>query len=99
MIELAEAVARVVPGTKISVNPHAMPDKRSYRVDFSMYARLAPQHQPQIDLDRAVRDLCSGLNRTGFRDKDFRSSSLIRLRVLASHLESGRLDSNLMWAA
>jgi nucleoside-diphosphate-sugar epimerase len=99
VIELAEAVARAVPGTKVTVNPRAVPDKRSYQVDFSLYARLAPQHQPQVDLDRAVRDLYAGLTGIGFQDKDYRNSTLIRLRVLAAHRESGRLDGNLMWSA
>ena len=32
--DLAEAVARQVPGTTVSINTNAPPDKRSYRVDF-----------------------------------------------------------------
>jgi len=35
--ELAEAVAEVIPGMKVSVNPDAPPDKRSYKVNFDMY--------------------------------------------------------------
>ena len=35
--ELADAVARQVPGTTVSINTNAPPDKRSYRVDFSLF--------------------------------------------------------------
>ena len=39
---LAAAVARHVPGTKVSINTNAPPDKRSYKVDFSLFKSLAP---------------------------------------------------------
>ena len=45
--DLAEAVATAVPGTRVSINRQAPPDKRSYRVDFSLFQRLAPEHQPR----------------------------------------------------
>jgi nucleoside-diphosphate-sugar epimerase len=35
--ELAEAVASAVPGTLVSINREAPPDRRSYRVDFSLF--------------------------------------------------------------
>jgi nucleoside-diphosphate-sugar epimerase len=44
--ELAEAVASVVPGVSISINKNAPPDNRSYRVDFSLFEKLAPEYQP-----------------------------------------------------
>jgi nucleoside-diphosphate-sugar epimerase len=60
VLQLAEAVARIVPGTTISVNANAAPDKRSYRVDFSKFEKLAPHHQPQVDLDQATREIYEG---------------------------------------
>ncbi len=48
---LAEAVAAAVPGTRTSVNPDAAPDTRSYQVDFGLYRKLAPNHQPQASLE------------------------------------------------
>ena len=38
--DLAEAVARQVPGTRVSINTSAPPDKRSYKVDFACSGRL-----------------------------------------------------------
>ena len=35
--DLAEAVAGIVPGVKVSINKDAPADKRSYQVDFSLY--------------------------------------------------------------
>lgn len=42
--DLAVAVQKRVPGTKISINKNAPPDERSYSVDFSLYRELAPHH-------------------------------------------------------
>lgn len=95
--ELAEAVAKVVPGVRISINKNAPPDNRSYRVDFSLYERLAPKHQPQVDLLTAVAELKEGLETMGFSDPNFRNSKYMRLEVLKRLRDKGMLDSNLEW--
>ena len=76
MRELAEAVARQVPGTKVSINTNAPPDKRSYKVDFSLFRSLAPDYIPQVSLDQSIARLRDGLVGMGFADKDFRNSPL-----------------------
>ena len=40
-------VAEIIPGIEISINWDAPPDKRSYKVCFDLYKKLAPHHQPQ----------------------------------------------------
>jgi nucleoside-diphosphate-sugar epimerase len=95
--ELADAVARVVPGTEVSINRAAPPDKRSYRVDFSLFQALAPRHQPQADLPGTIDALRRGLESMRFNDPDFRNSSYIRLRVLADLQSSGLLSPTLEW--
>jgi nucleoside-diphosphate-sugar epimerase len=96
--ELAAAVAHAIPGTEVSINPHAQPDRRSYRVDFSLLRRLAPDHQPQAELAQTIDALKVSLMRMQFNNTDFRNSSLIRLKVLAD-LEARRLlNRSLEWA-
>lgn len=95
--ELAEAVARAVPGTKVSINLQAPPDKRSYRVDFSRFRGLAPGHVPQVSLDQSIAMLREGLSGMGFADRNFRNSQQIRLRVLEDHIAAGRLLPSLRW--
>lgn len=97
--DLATAVAEVLPGTEVSINRDAEPDKRSYRVDFEQFRRLAPDHQPAVDLRTAVTELSSALTEIGFSDPDFRNSDWVRLRVLKGLRERGALDSQLAWAA
>ncbi len=95
--DLAQAVARHIPGVEVDVNTDAAPDKRSYRVDFSLYASLAPNHLPQYSIEDSIAGLYEGLRRMGFADAGFRESDLMRLRVLGALRDAGHLDSELRW--
>jgi nucleoside-diphosphate-sugar epimerase len=96
--ELAEAVAEAVPGTSVSVNQDAPPDRRSYRVDFSLFRRLAPAHQPRRSLQDSIAGLVSGLNAISFADSQFRrSAKMIRLNALASLIDQGVMTADLRW--
>lgn len=95
--DLAEAVAKVVPGIETWVNPEAAPDRRSYRVSFARYRELAPRHQPRYRLLDTIEELVNGLKRMGFDDADFRSSRFIRLNVLSALRQRGLIDEDLMW--
>jgi len=95
--ELAEAVATVIPGVKVSINTDAPPDKRSYRVNFGLYKKLAPDHQPQFDLLTTIRELKEGLEAMNFNDSDFRDSKLMRLKVLTTLQSKKQLSEDLKW--
>lgn len=95
--ELAEAVAKAIPGVEISVNPDAQPDRRSYRVDFSLFRGLAPAHQPVHDLGATIAGLHDGLTAMGFNDREFRNSGFIRLKVLEALREQGVVTDRLGW--
>ncbi len=95
--DLAEAVASVIPGVKVSINTEAPPDKRSYRVNFSLYKKLAPNHQPHYNLVNTIKELRDGLQAMKFSDADFRDSRLMRLKVLTSLQEKHELTDELKW--
>ena len=95
--ELAEAVAKVIPGTDVSINQNAQPDKRSYRVNFELFKKLAPNHQPQVDLVSTIHELKDGLESLSFSDANFRASNYMRLKVLTNFREKGFLNKNLDW--
>lgn len=97
--DLAEAVAKVVPGVDIWVNPQAAPDQRSYRVSFARFRALAPRHQPRYRLQDTIAELVEGLERMGFHDKDFRESRFMRLNVLADLRRRELIDEDLVWTA
>ncbi|MDN3522064.1 NAD-dependent epimerase/dehydratase family protein [Halomonas ramblicola] len=95
--ELAHAVADVLPSVEVSINHEAPVDSRSYRVDFGLFERLAPDHLPAMTLADSIHGLVTGLQGMGFDDKAFRSSDLMRLNVLQGHIERGWLTEQLEW--
>jgi nucleoside-diphosphate-sugar epimerase len=96
--DLAEAVKSVIPSVEITINESAPPDKRSYRVNFDKFMRLAPNFLPEVDLLTAVRDLKDGLHVMKFEDPDFRNSRFIRLNMLKHLKHAGHLTEDLKWA-
>ncbi len=95
--QLAKTVADVITGIEVSINKEAVPDKRSYKVDFSLFASLAPDHQPQVTLTDAVNELQENLVNMNFADANFRASYLMRLKVLTSLQENNELNDLLQW--
>lgn len=95
--DLAYSVAALVPGTSVNINANAPPDNRSYRVDFSLFKEVAPDHQPIVSLDQTILELIDGLKSMTFKDANFRSSQFMRLKVLENHMSAGRLNSDLNW--
>ena len=95
--DLADAVANLVPNVEISINKDAQPDKRSYRVNFDKFFKLAQGFLPMVDLQSAVKDLRDGLTAMRFVDQEFRTGELIRLVTLKRLRESGQLTDDLAW--
>ncbi len=95
--DLAQAVAKVMPDVEISINKDAQADKRSYRVSFELFKKLAPQHQPQVDLIGTIKELKDGLEAMGFANADFRNSRFMRLKVLTDLQERNLLSNQLEW--
>lgn len=97
--DLAEAVAVEIPGTKISINKDAAPDKRSYRVNFELFKTLAPDFIPRITLSEAIRELKYALEESSFCDENFRDSrSFIRLKTLDFLRSKKLLTDSLEWS-
>ena len=93
--ELAYAIQTLLPSVKVSVNKDAQPDKRSYKVSFDLFKRLAPDNQPQYQLQETINDLIEGLKKIEFKDKNFRQSRLIRLFVVNELSQKRIVDDSL----
>ena len=93
--ELALKVQSLLPNTKVSVNHDAQPDKRSYRVNFGLFKKLAPDHQPIHDLERTIKDLLIGLKEIDFKTNNFRNSDFMRLNIISKLAANGIIDEHL----
>ena len=96
--DLAEAVVSVIPGTTVHLNTEAVPDKRSYRVSFELYRKLAPDHQPLYTLQQTIADLYEALVAMKFSNLEFRDSLLMRLKLLTNLQERGFINEDLKWS-
>ena len=96
--ELAEAVAAHIGGVEVSINMDAAPDKRSYRVNFSLFREFAPAHQPLKTLAQTIAELIEGFKHAQFDDAEFRTSHLIRLNTLNTLKQRAQIDADLYWA-
>lgn len=95
--DLAIAVSSLIKGIRISTNPHALPDKRSYAVDFSLFKELAPDYLPKVSLDESIKRLSEGLEKMAFSDVNFRESHMMRLHIIRHLRAQNFIDSNLYW--
>lgn len=95
--DLAEAVARRIPHAEVSINSSAPPDKRSYRVDFGLYEKLARDYLPTCSLEDSIEGLQEGMRAFSFADAEFRESDFIRLKVLSQLRQKELLDDSLYW--
>ncbi|WP_096700250.1 NAD(P)-dependent oxidoreductase [Magnetospirillum sp. 15-1] len=97
--DIAEAVGRAVPGSKVVIANQSGPDSRSYRVDFSKAAKLLPGFAPRWTLDDGCRELSEWLDTQGIGSSDDLNSPLyIRLRKLRALLGDKLVDEQLRWA-
>ncbi|GJL56747.1 MAG: NAD-dependent epimerase [Nitrospirales bacterium] len=97
--DLAEAVVNELSEIKLSINPDAQLDKRSYRVSFQRYKELAPLHQPLMSLKDVIGELQGALMAMEFHDANFRDSNLIRHTVLRGLQKKKLLNELLEWCA
>jgi nucleoside-diphosphate-sugar epimerase len=97
--DLAEAVGAAIPGSTVTIATDAPADKRSYRVDFSLFESLAPDHQPLETLDGTIAELRDNFLKSGFNDANFRQSNFIRLKILNGLCDDGILQPDLRIAA
>jgi len=95
--DLAKAVVALIPGSSVTLNTKAAPDLRSYKVNFDLFAEMAPNHQPRYTLKQTILELYNGLIAMNYKTMDFRNSLLMRLKVLSSLQENHLINHNLQW--
>jgi nucleoside-diphosphate-sugar epimerase len=97
VIDLAEKVKELIPGIEISINKDALPDKRSYKVDFSKFRKMAPDFQPLSTLESSISELIEGIGHSPLIRDNFRESDYIRLKKISSLVNNQYLSNDLHW--
>jgi nucleoside-diphosphate-sugar epimerase len=93
--EVAEIVAEVVQGSRVTVSAGASPDTRNYRVDCTLIRRELPSFQPQWTVRRGVEELYQAYQQFGLTVKELESSRFQRIKHVRELQERGQLDARL----
>ncbi len=95
--DLAEIVADVVPGCRITYAPDGGPDTRCYRVDCGKIARVLTGFQPQWDARKGAVELYDAYRKAGLTKDEFLGSRFVRLQRIEELQQGGQLDAGLRW--
>lgn len=95
--EIAEVVARTVPGCRLAYASEAGPDARSYRVDFGKIARVLPAFRPRWDVAAGARQLHAAYASAGLTLEEFEGPRYQRIGQIRDLLAGGALDASLRW--
>lgn len=98
VVALAKAIQDVLPEIDIEVNKAALPDKRSYQVDFSRFTKIAGNYAAEFGLKETIEDLLKGFQLMNFQDGFFQNSNYIRLNKLRGYLKNNTLTQPLQWS-
>ncbi|HEX3009257.1 MAG TPA: SDR family oxidoreductase [Bacteroidales bacterium] len=93
--DLAYATQTTLPNVRVSINKDAQPDKRSYKVSFDLFEKLAENYTPIHSLEQSIKDLYNGLKQIDFNDVNYRQSRLIRLYMINELLSKEIINNNL----
>lgn len=97
IIELAEIVVKTVPGSQLEVRAQPGADQRTYKTDFSKFARVFPTFTFKWTAKEGGRELFEALTAMGLTHATFVDKRFTRLQWLRYILDTGRLDDSLRW--
>ncbi len=97
IIDLAKKISSLIPNSLVKIKENAMMDKRSYRVNFDLYEKIAKGFLPTLEIEETTKNLLNLFEEINFNDENFRLSKLIRLNVIKNYLDKNILDKNLIW--
>jgi nucleoside-diphosphate-sugar epimerase len=91
--DIAEAVARIVPGCLLQFAEGAGPDKRSYRVNFDKIAKLG--FRAEWDVNRGAAELYEAFVAAKLSAETFNGARYKRMGTIKALLARGVLDEEL----
>lgn len=95
--DLGAIVEEVVGDCEVEYAGSGDPDPRSYRVDFSKFAKTFPDAGLDWTARRGAEELVSAYRAVGLTLDQFESDRFIRLKHLRRLLDEGALDDELRW--
>lgn len=97
ILDLAEIVARTVPGCIVELEAKSGADQRTYKAEFGKFARTFPEFSFQWNAEKGAADLYQNFKNIGLSREDMTGKKFIRLKWLNHLLADGELDEGLHW--
>jgi nucleoside-diphosphate-sugar epimerase len=95
--DVAEIVAGVFQGCKVTFAPGGGPDTRTYRVSFARAAKELPGFSCDWDLERGARELRDLFDQVDLSEETFRFRGFTRLKQIEYLLRTGQIDESFYW--
>lgn len=95
--EVADMVAQVVRGSRVTYAGDASPDARNYRVSCDKIRSRLPAFQPRWTVRKGIEQVYDAFRQHGVRGEEFLSSQFIRLKRIRELQTAGALDEMLRW--
>ena len=92
--ELAEVVARVVPGCEVELASDASPDTRNYRVNCDLFARTVGFHA-RWNIERGAHELYDAFRSVGLTLADVEGPRFQRIAQIRLLLDEGTIGPDL----
>jgi nucleoside-diphosphate-sugar epimerase len=96
--DIAEAVARQVPGAQLEITGETAGDVRSYKVSFAKATSRLPGFSPKWTLERGCEELDDWFSARRETVAGFQSRRYIRLKQLKHLMAEHALTDRLFWA-
>jgi nucleoside-diphosphate-sugar epimerase len=95
--ELAEIAVDAVPGAELVTLGKPGADQRTYKADFSKFARTFPGFEFRWNPRSGARELRDAFRAVELTQADYEDRRFTRLAWLTHLIESGRVDEALRW--
>ena len=97
IIDIANKIQSILPKIKIIKNKNAPVDKRSYKVNFQIFYRLAKNYTPKKNIKKTIKELIMYFSENNLIDHPEFETLLKRLDLLNKKIEKKILDKNLKY--
>jgi nucleoside-diphosphate-sugar epimerase len=96
--DLARIAVAAVPGCELEVLDRPGADQRTYKADFSKWARTFPDCEFEWTPEQGAAELRAAFESIGLTPEDFEDRRFTRLKWLSHLLDSGAVDGELRWS-
>jgi nucleoside-diphosphate-sugar epimerase len=95
--QLADMVAEVVPGSRVTYAPGGEPDKRNYRVSCDKIRRVLPTFETKWTVRMGMEEVYDAYKQLDLTKDEFLSSRYLRIKHVRELQSAGLLDEGLRW--